>query len=55
MAARGNSFSAVKKARAYISAALEFAVDEQVIARNPAQRIELPSNRLKGPAGDSIR
>jgi integrase len=51
MAARGDSFSAVKKARTYISTALEFAVDEQLIARNPAQRIQLPSNRLKRPCG----
>ena len=48
MAARGgDSVSAVKKARTYISTALEFAVDEQLIARNPAHRIEVPSNRLK--------
>lgn len=51
MAARGDSFSAVKKARTYISTALEFAVDEQLIARNPAQRIELPTKRLKKPCG----
>ena len=51
MAARGDSFSAVKKARTYISAALEFAIDEQIIARNPARNVELPSKRLRNPNG----
>jgi integrase len=51
MAARGDSFSAVKKARTYITAALEFALDEQLIARNPGRRVELPSNRLRKPCG----
>lgn len=51
MAARGDSFSAVKKARTYISAALEFAIDEQMISRNPARNVELPSRRLRKPNG----
>jgi site-specific recombinase XerD len=51
MAARRDSFSAVQKARTYLSAALEFAVDEQLLARNPARNIELPSKRLKKPNG----
>jgi integrase len=49
MAARGDSFSAVKKARTYITAALEFAVDEQLISRNPGRKLELPSKRLRRP------
>jgi integrase len=51
MAARGDSFSAVKKARTYISAALEFAIDEQLVVRNPARNVELPSKRLRKPNG----
>ena len=35
MAALGDSLSAVKKARTYVTAALEFALDEQLIVRNP--------------------
>lgn len=51
MAARGDSFSAVKKTRTYITAALEFALDEMLIARNPGRKIELPSKRLRKPCG----
>jgi integrase len=51
MAARGDSFSAVKKARTYITAALEFALDEQLIVRNPGRKIEMPSQRLRRPCG----
>lgn len=51
MAARGDSFSAVKKARTYIAAALEFALDESLIARNPGRKLELPSKRLRKPCG----
>ena len=51
MAARGDSLSAVKKARTYLSAALEFAVDEHIISLNPARNIELPSKRLRKPNG----
>jgi integrase len=51
MAARGDSFSAVKKARTYITAALEFALDEQLIMRNPGRKIEMPSKRLRKPCG----
>jgi integrase len=51
MAMRGDSFSAVKKARTYITAALEFALDEQLITRNPGRKVELPSKRLRKPCG----
>jgi site-specific recombinase XerD len=51
MAARGDSFSAVKKARTYITAALEFALDENLIVRNPGRKIEMPSKRLRKPCG----
>jgi len=51
MAARGDSFSAVKKARTYITTALEFAIDEQLIMRNPGRKIEMPSKRLRKPCG----
>jgi len=51
MAARGDSFSAVKKARTYINAALEYALDENLIAKNPARRLELPGKRLRKPCG----
>jgi len=51
MAARTDSFSAVKKARTYITAALEFALDEQLIVRNPGRKLELPSKRLRKPCG----
>ncbi len=51
MAARGDSASAVQKARTYITAALEYAVDEQFIAKNPARKVELPSRRLPKPCG----
>ncbi len=42
-----DSLSAVKKARTDITAALDFAVDEQLIARNPGRKLELPSKRLQ--------
>jgi integrase len=51
MATRGDSLSAVKKARTYITAALEFALDEQLILKNPGRKIEMPSNRLRKPCG----
>ncbi len=49
MAARGDSVSAVKKARTYVNAALEFARDERLIAENPARRLEMPSRLLRPP------
>jgi site-specific recombinase XerD len=49
--ARGDSFSAVKKARTYITAALEFALDEQLITRNAGRKLELPSKRLRKSCG----
>jgi integrase len=51
MAHRGDSFSAVKKARTYITAALEFALDESLVVRNPGRKLELPSKRLRKPCG----
>lgn len=51
MANRGDSHSAVKKARVYIAAALEYAVDERLIGANPARKLELPSKRLRKPCG----
>ena len=51
MAAREDSFSAVKKARTYIAAALEYALDERLIGTNPARKLELPGNRLRKPCG----
>src|SRR6516164_8750574 len=35
----------------YITAALEFALDEQLITRNPGRKLELPSKRLRKPCG----
>jgi integrase len=49
MAARGNSFSSVKKARTYLSAALEYARGERLLADNPAQKLELPTQLLRKP------
>lgn len=51
MAARGDSLSAVKKARTYITAALEFALDEQIITRNPGRKLEMATKRLRQPCG----
>jgi integrase len=49
MAARGDSFSKVKKARTYLAAALEYARDERYITANPARSLELPSKLLAKP------
>ncbi len=49
MAAHGDSFSAVKKARTYITAALEFALDERLVTRNAGRKLELPSKWLRRP------
>jgi integrase len=49
MAEAGYSYSAVKKARTYIAAALEYAIGERVIPVNPAARVELPSAKLRKP------
>lgn len=46
MAAAGSSYSAVHKARTYIAATLEYAVDERVIEANPARKIEVPTQIL---------
>jgi integrase len=51
LAARGDSFSAVKKVRTYLSAALDYALDERLIQVNPARKLELPTNWLKKPCG----
>ena len=51
MAARGDSYSAVKKARTYLNAALDYARDERLIADNPARKLELPTRLLREPCG----
>jgi integrase len=51
LAARGDSFSAVKKVRTYLSAALDYALDERLISVNPARKLELPSHWLRRPCG----
>jgi integrase len=50
MAAAGYSYSAVKKARVYVSAALDYAVDERLIPTNPAAKVELPGAKLRRPS-----
>jgi integrase len=50
MGEAGYSYSAVKKARTYISAALEYAVGERIISVNPAARVELPGAKLRRPS-----
>jgi len=50
MGEAGYSYSAVKKARTYISAALEYAVGERIIPVNPATRVELPGAKLRRPS-----
>jgi integrase len=49
MAASGDSYSAVKKVRTYLSAALDYARDEHMITENPARKIELPTRLLRKP------
>ena len=49
MAEAGYSYSAVKKARTYIAAALDYAVGERIIPVNPAARVELPGAKLRKP------
>jgi integrase len=49
MAEAGYSYSAVKKSRTYIAAALEYAVGERIIPVNPAARVELPGAKLRRP------
>src|SRR5262245_35428310 len=49
MAAGSDSYSAVKKVRTYLSAALEYARDERLIAENPARKLELPAKLLPKP------
>lgn len=49
LARRGDSYSSVKKVRTYISAALEYARDERLIASNPAQKLEVPVQLLRRP------
>jgi len=50
MATAGYSYSSVKKARTYISAALDYAVDERLIPRNPSAKVELPGAKLRRPS-----
>jgi hypothetical protein len=47
MAAGGCSYSAVHKARTYLAAALEYAMDERLIQANPARKIEVPTQMLE--------
>ncbi len=49
MALRGDSYSAVKKARTYLASALEYARDERLISDNPARKLELPTQLLRKP------
>jgi integrase len=49
MAGRGDSYSAVKKTRTYLAAALEFARDERLITDNPARNVELPTQLMRAP------
>jgi integrase len=50
MAESRYSHSAVKKAKTYITAALEYAVGERIIHVNPAARVELPGAKLRRPS-----
>jgi integrase len=49
MAARGDSYSAVKKVRTYLAAVLEFARDEHAVTDNVARKLELPNRLLRSP------
>ena len=55
MAAADYSYSAVKKARVYISAVLDYAVDEHLISIKPAAKLELPGAKLRRHPSGSIR
>jgi integrase len=47
LALSGASYSAVKKARTYLAAAFQYAVDERVIETNPARKLDLPTKLLQ--------
>lgn len=49
MARRGDSYSVVKKVRAYVAAALEYARDEKLVVNNAAHKLELPTRLLRKP------
>jgi integrase len=49
LAGRGDSYSAVKKVRTYLSAALELARDERLVSDNAARKVELPTQLLAPP------
>lgn len=49
IAARGDSYSVVKKTRTYLAATLEYARDEKLITDNPARKLELPTQLLRSP------
>lgn len=49
MATRGDSQSAVKQARTYLGAMLDYARDERLIFNNPASKLEIPTQLLKRP------
>jgi integrase len=45
------SVSAVKQARTYLHAVLEYAIDEKIIETNPARKLVVPINSLPKPCG----
>jgi integrase len=47
IADRGESQSTIQKVRTYLTAALEYALAERLIAGNPARSLELPTKLLK--------
>ena len=49
LAAAGASISAVKQARTYLRAVLEYAIDEKIIETNPARKLVIPTNALPKP------
>jgi len=47
LATSGSSYSVVKKARTYLAAAFQYAVDERLIDTNPARKLDLPTRLLQ--------
>lgn len=47
LALSGASYSSVKKARTYLAAAFQYAVDERAIETNPARKLDLPTKLLQ--------
>ena len=54
LAVAGYSYSSVRKARTYVSAALDFAVDERLIPTNPGAKVELPGASCAVRPSESI-